>query len=130
MKKGQYAEAISLFSAAAAGSPALCGLDLVKDAYSSITIASDKIGKSDEAEKWFRRYAARYNASSYDWDAEAIVEIRSMITDLRLKRMRKPPTAAITTITITATPLASVTFKLLPRKTACSSTVENALRLR
>jgi hypothetical protein len=70
MKRSQYAEAITFLTVAAAGSPALCGVDLVKDAYSSITIANDKIGKSEEAEKWFRRYAARYNASSYDWDAE------------------------------------------------------------
>jgi lipopolysaccharide biosynthesis regulator YciM len=66
----EYSDAISLHSLVAGGSARLCGNDLAKLAIINLIYESNNAKRSDDAEKWFRRYASLYKPEAYEWDAE------------------------------------------------------------
>ncbi len=75
----EYADAIAFHAPVVNGSPQVCGIDLVASALRTLISESDSAKRPDEAEQWFRRYAARYQPSPYEWDNEG--DRRAKIND-------------------------------------------------
>jgi len=75
----QYAHAIPLLTILAEKEVTACGRDLMPDLYYRLITENEELGRHDESEKWFRRYAARYEPSADDWGDEA--ERRSIVGD-------------------------------------------------
>ena len=48
----------------------VCGIDIKRDIYLDLISENAKVRRPVEAERWFRRYAAEYKPSSWDWDSE------------------------------------------------------------
>jgi hypothetical protein len=65
-----YARAIPLHSLVADANLNVCGNDLSLDAYRAVISESNSSKRPDDAEKWFRKYAGRYDPTFYDWDSE------------------------------------------------------------
>ena len=76
-----FAEAIPLHSLVADANLEVCGTDLSQAAYRAVISESDSAKRPDDAEKWFRRYATRYNPTLYDWDSEG--DRRANVFDYR-----------------------------------------------
>jgi len=65
-----YAAAVSLFQQVILTKPDICGTDLTYASLRSLISDSENLGKSTDAELWFRRFASDYAPSPYDWDSE------------------------------------------------------------
>jgi tetratricopeptide (TPR) repeat protein len=52
------------------GNLTVCDVDLVQVAFKNLISDNAKAKKPEEAEKWFRQYAAKYEPTAYDWDSE------------------------------------------------------------
>jgi tetratricopeptide (TPR) repeat protein len=68
--EGAYAEAAMIQSPVVNGNLTVCDVDLVQVAFKNLISDNAKAKKPEEAEKWFRQYAAKYEPTAYDWDSE------------------------------------------------------------
>ncbi len=68
--KGNFATAIPMFQQVVVARPSVCNSDLRIDSLRSLVTDSDKLGRVEDAERWFRDFAANYSPSAYDWDSE------------------------------------------------------------
>lgn len=62
--------AIPLHALDTSATPSVCGNDLALAAYRALIAETANAGHPDQAETWFRRYAAKYQPAAYEWDAE------------------------------------------------------------
>jgi tetratricopeptide (TPR) repeat protein len=62
--------AIPLHSIVVTSPSTVCGTDLVSASFRDLVTDSDKEDRPDDAERWFRRYAAKYEPAPYEWDSE------------------------------------------------------------
>lgn len=67
---GAYSEAALIQSPVANGALTICDVDLVRVAFRNLIDDTSKAKKPDDAERWFRQYAAKYEPTGYDWDSE------------------------------------------------------------
>ena len=65
-----YDEAIALLTPVANSSVQFCGSDLTVRALESLISDSASANRPDDAERWFRRFAGRYEVAAYQWDSE------------------------------------------------------------
>jgi hypothetical protein len=68
--EGAYSEAAMIQSPVANGNLTVCGADLVQLTFRNLISDTTQAKKPEEAEKWFRQYAAKYQPTGYDWDSE------------------------------------------------------------
>ena len=68
--QGKFQEAVSLHSTVVDGKPKVCGSDLTSAAYAHLIAESNSLARPVETEKWFRRYAADFEPTAYQWDNE------------------------------------------------------------
>jgi len=68
--KSDYAGAIPLFQQVQAAKPNICENDLHLASLRSLIVDSDRLGRAEDAERWFRQFAAEYKTTAYDWDTE------------------------------------------------------------
>jgi S1-C subfamily serine protease len=68
--EGEYSDAAMIQSPVVNGVLTVCDADLVQTAFGNLITENTKAKRPEEAEGWFRRYAARYKPTGYDWDSE------------------------------------------------------------
>lgn len=67
---GAYSEAAMIQAPVANGTLSVCDIDLVQVAFRNLISESAKAKRPEDAERWFRQYAAKYGPTGFDWDAE------------------------------------------------------------
>ena len=65
-----FSSAMALHALDANAAPTICGNDLALAAYRELISEAAGADHADQAEMWFRQYAAKYQPASYEWDAE------------------------------------------------------------
>jgi tetratricopeptide (TPR) repeat protein len=78
--EGNYAEAIPFHIAVATKALTFCGNDLSNQALQALIYENDNAKRPDEAERWFRRYAALHEPGPYEWDSEG--DRRAAVSDV------------------------------------------------
>ncbi|HUV68847.1 MAG TPA: trypsin-like peptidase domain-containing protein [Terracidiphilus sp.] len=67
---GDIANAIALHTRVAVGDAEICDIDLTEQSIRNLVNENDAAKRPEEAEKWFKDYAARYTPEAYEWDSE------------------------------------------------------------
>lgn len=67
---GAYSEAALIQSPLVNSDLKVCGVDLVQRAFRNLINESVKEKMPQQAENWFRLYAAKYDPTGYEWDSE------------------------------------------------------------